>query len=384
MAELKLGNSTKQISNNLFVNANTRAIDPCYWYMELFNKIPVYQFYMDVHRSDEDEKFDIYNVIFNDLVASGEFEPMLYEYNKSKKKEKEGPMAFLNDDENSVIGDDNNIYTSRFYLVSKNEPLMIYYEYDNLNFITHLGTKVIDDAVEKYIKKYNQDDDKVKCYAIVKDPDMYLNDFDIELDGDLDYDVYNEGFEDVHKKIVHSIDKDKNGLYLLYGKPGTGKSTYIRHLIKACSTEDRKFIYVPCKLFDVLTDPNSLSFLMRNRGNVFIIEDCENLVTVDEGIRSDGITDLLNMTDGLLSDALNIKIICTFNTDYEKIDEALLRPGRCRCKYEFDLLDKDRANKVAEKFNLQKVEKDITLAELFNPEESFVEEKKKRIGFNVK
>ena len=102
---------------------------------------------MDVHRSDEDEKFDIYNVIFNDLVASGEFEPMLYEYNKSKKKEKEGPMAFLNDDENSAVGDDNNIYTSRFYLVSKNEPLMIYYEYDNLNFITHLGTKVIDDVV---------------------------------------------------------------------------------------------------------------------------------------------------------------------------------------------------------------------------------------------
>ena len=384
MAELKLGNITKQISNNLFVNANTRAIDPCYWYMELFNRIPVYQFYMEVHRSDADEKIDIYNVIFNDLISSGEFEPMLYEYNKSKKKEKESSMAFLNDDEDSTVWDDKDIYTSRFYLVSKNEPLMIYYEYENLNIITHLGTEAIDNVVEKYIKKYNQDNDKVKCYAIVKDPDMYLNDFDIELDGDLDYDMYNEGFEEVHKRIVHSIEKDKNGLYLLYGKPGTGKSTYIRHLIKECGTEDRKFIYVPCKLFDALTDPTSLNFLMRNRGNVFIIEDCENLVTVDDDIRSDGITDLLNMTDGLLSDALNIKIICTFNTDYEKIDEALLRPGRCRCKYDFDLLDKDRANKVAEKFKIQKVDKDISLAELFNPEETFVEEKKKRIGFNVK
>ena len=384
MAELKLGNITKQISNNLFVNANTRAIDPCYWYMELFDKIPVYQFYMEVHRSDADEKIDIYNVIFNDLISSGEFEPMLYEYNKSKKKEKESSMAFLNDDEDSTVWDDKDIYTSRFYLVSKNEPLMIYYEYENLNIITHLGTEVIDNVVEKYIKKYNQDNDKVKCYAIVKDPDMYLNDFDIELDGDLDYDMYNEGFEEVHKRIVHSIEKDKNGLYLLYGKPGTGKSTYIRHLIKECGTEDRKFIYVPCKLFDALTDPTSLNFLMRNRGNVFIIEDCENLVTVDDDIRSDGITDLLNMTDGLLSDALNIKIICTFNTDYEKIDEALLRPGRCRCKYDFDLLDKDRANKVAEKFKIQKVDKDISLAELFNPEETFMEEKKKRIGFNVK
>lgn len=384
MAELKLGNIKKQISNNLFVNANTRAIDPCYWYMELFDKIPVYQFYMEVHRSDADEKIDIYNVIFNDLISSGEFEPMLYEYNKSKKKEKESSMAFLNDDEDSTVWDDKDIYTSRFYLVSKNEPLMIYYEYDNLNIITHLGTEAIDNVVEKYIKKYNQDNDKVKCYAIVKDPDMYLNDFDIELDGDLDYDMYNEGFEEVHKRIVHSIEKDKNGLYLLYGKPGTGKSTYIRHLIKECGTEDRKFIYVPCKLFDALTDPTSLNFLMRNRGNVFIIEDCENLVTVDDDIRSDGITDLLNMTDGLLSDALNIKIICTFNTDYEKIDEALLRPGRCRCKYDFDLLDKDRANKVAEKFKIQKVDKDISLAELFNPEETFMEEKKKRIGFNVK
>lgn len=384
MAELKLGNTTKQISNNLFVNANTRAIDPCYWYMELFDRIPVYQFYMEVHRSDADEKIDIYNVIFNDLISSGEFEPMLYEYNKSKKKEKESSTAFLNDDEDSTVWDDKDIYTSRFYLVSKNEPLMIYYEYDNLNIITHLGTEAIDNVVEKYIKKYNQDNDKVKCYAIVKDPDMYLNDFDIELDGDLDYDMYNEGFEEVHKRIVHSIEKDKNGLYLLYGKPGTGKSTYIRHLIKECGTEDRKFIYVPCKLFDALTDPTSLNFLMRNRGNVFIIEDCENLVTVDDDIRSDGITDLLNMTDGLLSDALNIKIICTFNTDYEKIDEALLRPGRCRCKYDFDLLDKDRANKVAEKFKIQKVDKDISLAELFNPEETFVEEKKKRIGFNVK
>lgn len=384
MAELKLGNITKQISNNLFVNANTRAIDPCYWYMELFDRIPVYQFYMEVHRSDADEKIDIYNVIFNDLISSGEFEPMLYEYNKSKKKEKESSTAFLNDDEDSTVWDDKDIYTSRFYLVSKNEPLMIYYEYDNLNIITHLGTEAIDNVVEKYIKKYNQDNDKVKCYAIVKDPDMYLNDFDIELDGDLDYDMYNEGFEEVHKRIVHSIEKDKNGLYLLYGKPGTGKSTYIRHLIKECGTEDRKFIYVPCKLFDALTDPTSLNFLMRNRGNVFIIEDCENLVTVDDDIRSDGITDLLNMTDGLLSDALNIKIICTFNTDYEKIDEALLRPGRCRCKYDFDLLDKDRANKVAEKFKIQKVDKDISLAELFNPEETFMEEKKKRIGFNVK
>ena len=82
--------------------------------------------------------------------------------------------------------------------------------------------------------------------------------------------------------------------------------------------------------------------------------------------------------------ALNIKIICTFNTDYSKIDEALLRPGRCRCKYEFTPLDKNKANKVAEKLALKKVDKDVTLAELFNPEMEFKDEKKRKIGFTLK
>ena len=54
-----------------------------------------------------------------------------------------------------------------------------------------------------------------------------------------------------------------------------------------------------------------------------------------------------------------------------------------KCKYEFNLLDKEKANKVAKKFGLGKVDKDISLAELFNPELDFVEEKKRKIGFSV-
>ena len=270
-------------------------------------------------------------------------------------------------------------------LVSNKEPVMIYLDFEMINVVTHLGTDKIEEVVNKYLKKYDQEDDRVKCYVIVKDPDLYLDNFNVDIEGKLDFDLYNDGFEEAHKSIVNSILKDKNGLYLLYGKPGTGKSTYIRHLISECETDKRKFIYVPSKLFADFTDPAILPFLLRNRGCVFVIEDCEDLITVDDGERSDGISDLLNMTDGILADALNIKIICTFNTDYHKIDEALLRPGRCKCKYEFELLDKDRANKVAEKLGLKKVDKDVSLAELFNPEIEYTSEskKKKKIGFNV-
>lgn len=381
-AKVNIGNSSKVIQNNLYVRTMSTSFDATSWYIELFGTLPVYEFWVNITRTDEDEDFDIYNVIFNDLVKTGRFTPLVYEYNNARSKKTrdiETPSYIPN---HHPI--DENTFVSRFYLVSNIEPVVIYYDCDSLYIMSHLGTDKINEVFEKYLKKYDQEDTKVKCYVIVKDPELYLDDFDIKLNGELDFDLYNDGFKDVHNSIVNSIENDENGLYLLYGKPGTGKSTYIRHLIKQCNTDKRRFVYVPSALFGDFTNPGILPFLLRNKGCVFIIEDCENLVTVDDGIRSEGITDLLNMTDGLLADALNIKIICTFNTDYNKIDDALLRPGRCRCKYEFDLLDKEKANKVAKKFGLKQVDKDISLAELFNPEaEVFENKKKKKIGFTV-
>ena len=386
MVNFKVGNSIKQISNDLYTKVMASNVDASYWYSEIFGTLPIYTYYVYINRSDEDEDFDIFNVIYNDLIRTGDFEPLMYEYSKYDGESKNHPNTEVSNRSKShkdTSENDKKYHVSQFYLILKNEPAMIYYDYDGLHVMSHLGTEKISEIVEKYLKDYDQEDTRIKCYVIVKEPDLYLSDFDIELDNDLDFDLYNDGFKDVHNSIKKSIENDKNGLYLLYGKPGTGKSTYIRHLIKECGDDKRKFIYVPSKLFEDFTDPTILPFLLRNKGCVFIIEDCENLVTVDDGIRSDSITDLLNMTDGLLADALNIKIICTFNTDYEKIDDALMRPGRCKCKYEFNLLDKEKANKVAKKFGLGKVDKDISLAELFNPELDFVEEKKRKIGFAV-
>ena len=380
MVKVNIGNTVKEVGNNLYAMSQMKAVDQDHWYMEIFDALPVYRYSMDINRIDEDEDFDIYNVIFNDLVASGDFVPLLYDYGKLNYG-KTKPRCEESVEESNT----EKIETNRFILVSNKEPVMIYLDFEMINVVSHLGTDKIEEVVNKYLKKYDQEDDRVKCYVIVKDPDLYLDNFNVDIEGKLDFDLYNDGFEEAHKSIVNSILKDKNGLYLLYGKPGTGKSTYIRHLISECETDKRKFIYVPSKLFEDFTDPAILPFLLRNRGCVFVIEDCEDLITVDDGERSDGISDLLNMTDGILADALNIKIICTFNTDYHKIDEALLRPGRCKCKYEFELLDKDKANKVAEKLGLQKVNKDVSLAELFNPEIEYTSEskKKKKIGFNV-
>ena len=191
--------------------------------------------------------------------------------------------------------------------------------------------------------------------------------------------MYNEGFDKVNDEIVRSIKEDDNGLYILHGEAGTGKTTYIRHLIKQLR-KVKKFVYIPSNLVNDITNPQFISFIMDNKNCVFVVEDCENLVVNKGDKRSSAVADMLNMTDGILADALKIKFICTFNTQEKNIDEALLRPGRCRMRYNFGKLKEERANKAAKKLGLKEPNKDISLAELFAGGNQFIEEKKK-IGF---
>ena len=56
-------------------------------------------------------------------------------------------------------------------------------------------------------------------------------------------DNYNDDFKEIHQTIVKRLSKkDDKGLILLHGKPGTGKTSYIRYLI---STIKKNVIFLP-------------------------------------------------------------------------------------------------------------------------------------------
>ena len=96
-----------------------------------------------------------------------------------------------------------------------------------------------------------------------------------------------------------------------------------------------------------------------------------------------GVATILNMSDGLLSDGLGIKFICTFNEDISNIDEALLRKGRLVSKYEFTALEPEKANALLAELYPGKnyVEnKALTLADIYNYEDdSYISERKRII-----
>ena len=161
------------------------------------------------------------------------------------------------------------------------------------------------------------------------------------------------------------------------------KTSLIRHL---CSTIAKDYVIVPNSVASRLGDPDFISYITSCKDYVFILEDCEQLlVDREDNPWNNAITTILNMADGLLSDIVNIKFICTFNAAVDKIDKALLRKGRCFAKYEFKELCEEKVEKLNAKYNLGLKEiKPMTLAEIYNAEKtdySEEENKPRKIGF---
>jgi SpoVK/Ycf46/Vps4 family AAA+-type ATPase len=192
---------------------------------------------------------------------------------------------------------------------------------------------------------------------------------------------YNDTFGSVSEIIEKSISERKTGIILLYGEPGTGKTHYLRYIISKFNKK-RNFIYIPPALFDHLSNPEFVSFLSSNTGSVLIIEDAKELIRKDvHGIRAQGVNNLLNMSDGLLNDYLDIQIIITSNMGTDEVEPALLREGRLICEYEFTKLDKEKANQLAKNINRDVVfDEDVALSKVYNIDPKRI---KKEVGGKI-
>jgi len=177
---------------------------------------------------------------------------------------------------------------------------------------------------------------------------------------------YNDGFSEISDEIITGLnDKKKSNLVILSGDPGTGKTTFIRYLT---SKLKKNIIFIAPDMVDHITDPSFIPFLIKNNDTVLIIEDGEPaLESRNGGGRTGAVSNILNLTDGLLSDCLNISIVVTFNMEGKAIDKALLRKGRLLKNYKFEKLAVDKSKhllKKLEKGNID-VKEPMTLAEIY-------------------
>lgn len=176
---------------------------------------------------------------------------------------------------------------------------------------------------------------------------------------------YNDDFFPIHDKITKTIHEDRSSIIILHGKPGTGKTSYIRHLI--ASNPDIEFFWVDSSVFKYIDNTEFVDFILQCKNSVFILEDSEALLMSREETKNTALQSLLNITDGLLGDSLKLKFICTFNTGLENIDEALLRKGRMKVKYEFKELQKEKVAEIFKKLDVDEtLAKDMPLCDIYN------------------
>jgi hypothetical protein len=130
----------------------------------------------------------------------------------------------------------------------------------------------------------------------------------------------------------------EESVLVMFGPPGTLKSTFLRTLI-AYSGTDAILAFNE----SVIQSPELLrSYFNMNRTNILAYEDIDRHL----GHRSDDnpmMSSLLNAADGVVQRIGKKLIFVTNLPNVDRIDEALLRQGRCYDILDFRLLTRDEA-----------------------------------------
>jgi hypothetical protein len=162
-------------------------------------------------------------------------------------------------------------------------------------------------------------------------------------------------------------------LLVWYGAPGTGKSYALSSLAFAWR-EWASFTYV--------ADPGALlgdtAYLLEwmtlrdplDRWRVAILEDTGELFGADAARRTgQGLARLLNATDGMIGRGSKTLFIVTTNEPVSRFHQAVVRPGRCASRVEFEAFPVDQAKAWLHARGASEVAKRLhepaTVAELF-------------------
>ena len=206
----------------------------------------------------------------------------------------------------------------------------------------------------------------------------------IETNQQLALDCFYPWMESSVEDYANAFMNSNSSVLILFGKPGLGKSTFLRSLMYFSKRPEVAI----CANSNAMLDPNIVSWIGSQGRDAFVVlEDADLLIKGDR--QTDGnqmISSILNLADGIVKNGLKL-VISTNLPSLKSLDPALMRAGRMFDALEFRPLTIDEANVVRTTMGKSEIELStelvLTLAEAINyVNDADLEKRKvKRVGF---
>jgi len=220
------------------------------------------------------------------------------------------------------------VYLSELSLTADSESILE--EFLNVSVETEKKLSIYHyNSKDEYWKRFgtiqNRDEKTLIIDIIVKD--TLINDVDSFIKSEKDY-------------IKYGIPYKRN--YLFYGKPGTGKTS----LAKILANKTHRSIYI-ISFDNHLTDNGLFNAVnnIKNDNSILLLEDIDCIFqsrTQNLSNSSISFSSLLNVLDGISS---SYGLITIITTNYaNKLDSALIRPGRVDMMIKFSTISKEQIN----------------------------------------
>lgn len=294
----------------------------------------------------------------------------------------------------ALFGDDLMLFFVKNDRFNKNIVTLrsLIYTSDSVN-TAHKILGDIQEKVTELLEKKEIEPGKIRIRVYLAGVDVETGEYTDNKDKkkeieEITLDEFNDDIpnDKIQERIQNKNKKDKSNILIFYGDPGCGKSSYINYLIS--TNKDKKFVYFGLDLILNKEKFRNYIYCKGNENLILIVEDCETILqsrNMYGGNSNSAISDILNMSGGLLGDSDDVKFIFTFNSNLKSIDDAILRSGRLNTIYKFEPLRGEKLKNLSEKLGLsltsEELESGMTLGDLYNYNNKGVKKEEKQIGF---